>query len=75
MTQSAILDEETVGFETVRIGPDLRVSVDRPYVHEHDRVFGDVEAGWKRSNSGRFSGAQQWCSQRGESRRPWPTNH
>ena len=49
MTQTAVLDEETVGFETVRIGPDVRVSVDRPYVHEHDRVFGDVEAGWKRS--------------------------
>ena len=50
MVQIASVVEEAVGVETVRVGPEIRISVDRPHVHEYHRVFGDVEAGWKRSN-------------------------
>ena len=50
MVQIASVVEEAVGIETVRVGPEIRISVDCPHVHDYHRVFGDVEAGWKRSN-------------------------
>ena len=53
MVQIASVVKEAVGIETVRIEPEIRVSVDRPHVHEYHRVFGDVEAGCKRSNFGK----------------------
>ena len=53
MVQVAIVVKETVGIESVRVGPEIRIPVDRPHVHEYHRVFGDVEAGWKRSNFGK----------------------